>query len=186
MSGAQQESWCRDLELVEGEYSSWAVASRDRGGRGRTETGWMAVPEGGRGEDRQWSRESARALRLRENGYHGAEFRTSVMQQLRGRPDDASLKDFLAFLSYSGGDYSRAGEIYLELVREGNQTPSRCYFLANCYSFTGDIESAIRWWSEVSRMEPESSLARKARLRVKLLGGDVVREPPGTWRRALP
>lgn len=57
---------------------------------------------------------------------------------------------------YEKGDYEQAAEAYLELAKTEGTSAGLYFDLANCYAHTGNLGSAILYYSRASRMNPSN------------------------------
>ena len=82
-------------------------------------------------------------------------------------PDDADLKDWLAFRYFSHGHLDKAITVYRELISAGSKKPDHHFYLGNALYKKGQVDKALIHWEHVARQEKNRKLAQKAALRLR-------------------
>ena len=82
-------------------------------------------------------------------------------------PDDADLKDWLAFRYFSQGHLEKAITVYRELIAAGSKKPEHHFYLGNALYKKEMVDEALIHWEHVARQEKNKKLAQKAALRLR-------------------
>ncbi len=90
-----------------------------------------------------------------------------VLQLLREDPNNKKIKEWLAFEYYRNGEIDQAIRCYLDLLEQVPEDSMARYYLGNCHFKLGNFELAKANWSTVIELAPGSSVARKAKRRMR-------------------
>lgn len=88
-------------------------------------------------------------------------------RNLEQDPENAMLKDWLAFNLYASGRYEEAKILYEECLSNEERNADQHYYLGNCLLKLDDSKGAVEHWKRVLEIDPKSKCARKASNKLK-------------------
>jgi adenylate cyclase len=98
----------------------------------------------------------------------------------------AMVLHFLAQANFSLGKYEIAAEQLLERIARNPGTDASRMFLASCYGHLGRAEDARAAWAELLKVNPDFSVAQRARVLPYRDPGDFQRIVDGLAKAGLP
>ena len=98
----------------------------------------------------------------------------------------AMLLHFLAQANFSLGQYEIAAQQLLDRIARNPGTDASRMFLASCYGHLGRVDDARAAWAELLKVNPDFSVAQRARVLPYKDAGDFQRIVDGLAKAGLP